>query len=317
MGKNKKKIIPIFFVTDDNYVPFLCVSLKSITMNASKEFNYKVHILNVGLSRKSKKDIKSVLTKNFDIEFNDVSKQIKSVCDNFNTKDLYSKTNYYKLLIPEIFNQYDKAIYLDTDTIVLNDISKLYNIDIGNNMVGAIADETVNSVPEFIEYVNNYLGIKESRYFNAGVLIMNLKVLREEHFEEKFISLLKNIKFTVAHDQDYLNVICKDKVYYLPNNWNKMPFECNKIPVEKINLVHFNLSFKPWHYDGVLYEEEFWKYAVLTDVLNDIFAIKNDFNDIKKLNDFACGEKLKQMAIEQAREANTFKNMIVSGQILI
>lgn len=317
--KNLKnqKTIPIFFVTDENYVPFLCVSLKSIVLNASKEYNYKIHILNTGLTNKSIKNIKSVLSDNFVIEFNDIKEQIKNICDKLHTRDYYSKATYYRLFIPNMFPEYDKILYLDSDITVLGDISKLYEFEIGNNMVGAVVDEAVNSVPEFIHYVNNFLGIKESCYFNAGVLLMNLKVLRDEKFEEKFLKLLKTIKFTVAQDQDYLNVLCKDRVFYLPNVWNKMPFKNNKILTEDIKLIHYNLTLKPWHYDGILYEEVFWKYAVLTDVINDIFLIKSDFSEINKLNDFACGERLKSMAKEQADNVCTFKYLLNKGKIVV
>lgn len=311
----QNKVIPIIFTVDDQYVPFMCVALKSIQINASKDYFYKIHIINTGLNNKSVREINKLKSSNFDIVFNNIKEELADLSNSFPTRDWYSVATYYRLFIADLFPMYDKAIYLDADITVLGDISKMFNLDIGDNYVGAVPDEAVSITPEFIDYVNNYLGIAESRYFNAGVLLLNLKKLREIDFKQKFINLISAIKFTVAQDQDYLNVICKDHVYYMPSSWNKMPLEETKEEVSSLMLVHYNLSFKPWHYDGILYEEEFWKYAVQTSLINQIFDIKTQFTLDKILNDQSAGNNLLIMAKEQANMDNTFKKLYLEGKI--
>lgn len=317
MTKTNKKIVPIFFATDDNYVPYLSVAINSLVSNASKNNVYKIHILYSKLSDASMSALSDFARPNITIEFNDVTEKLKTITNKLHTRDYYSKTTYYRLFIPNMFPEYDKALYLDGDIAILDDIANLYDYDLGNNMVGAVTDEAVSVVPEFINYVNNYLGIKESNYFNAGILSMNLDVLRKENFENKFINLIKQVKFTVAQDQDYLNVLCKDRVMYLPSVWNKMPIECNKQDVSELKLIHYNLSFKPWHYTGILYEEVFWKYAFELSIYNQIRDILDGYDDMMKLNDEVSGNNLKMMADNQANSEYTFKHMVLAGDVVL
>ena len=69
---------------------------------------------------------------------------------------------------------------------------------------------------------------------------------------------------TAAPDQDYLNILCRDRVIYLDEAWNKMPDFGNKIAEEDLHIVHYNMYRKPWHYEDVPYADLFWKYAEKT-----------------------------------------------------
>ena len=130
MNKGRKEI-PIFFSTDDNYVPFLTVALHSIVENASKEYDYKIIILNSELKEESVKQILAFENENFKVEFADVNKKIKDVAKNMTLglRDYYSNSIYYRIFIPSLFPDYDKALYLDADIIILDDVAKSYNFD--------------------------------------------------------------------------------------------------------------------------------------------------------------------------------------------
>lgn len=318
MNKSKNKtIIPIFFATDDNYIPFLCVSLKSLVKNSSINNQYKVFVLNTGLSENSLKRIKAFASSNIEINSVNIEDKIKDFSNKLHTRDYYSKSTYYRLFIPTMFPQYDKALYLDSDIVILSDIANLYNINIGKNMVGAVPDESVQIVPEFYKYVENFLGIERINYFNAGILVMNLNEMRNQNFEEKFLNMLMTIKFNVAQDQDYLNVICKDKVKYISFSWNKMPLKCNNVNIRDLNLIHYNLSFKPWHYDDILYQEEFWQNAREIGIEEEILNIRNNFTPEQKLKDIECGEHLKKLALEQSNLGSTFHKFTVKVTVSV
>ena len=88
------------------------------------------------------------------------------------------------------------------------------------------------------------------------ILSMNLKKLREIGFEDIFLKLISAVKFDVAQDQDYLNVICKGHVKFIDETWDQMPIPVD-VPRPKVPaLIHYNLSFKPWHVDNILYVEK-------------------------------------------------------------
>ena len=302
-----KPIIPIFFASDDNYVPFLAVTLQSLEQNANTDFHYDIKILNAdNISVENKMKILAEFEKDdFDIEFVDVTPFIETMSSKLHTRDYYSKSTYYRLLIPNMYPNYDKALYLDCDIAINNSISELFNIDIADNYVGAIPDQSVLYMSdEFKDYVENRVGVEKfNQYFNAGILVMNLKKLREINFEDKFIQLLTSVKFDVAQDQDYLNAICKGHVKFIDETWNSMPIPVDINRPQRPALVHYNLSFKPWHIDDLIYEEYFWNYARKTSYIETILNIKKSYSKQMQENTERVTKNLIVNAKNQAEDS--------------
>ena len=144
-----KNVIPIFFAVDDGYIPFLAVSLKSVIDNASEENEYKIKILYTNVSEKNMEKIKKYENKNVDIEFVNVKKQLEEIKGKLYTRNYFSNTTYYRLFIPEMYPEYKKAVYIDSDTVCLTDIANLYNIDIGDNLIAGTPDGAVQAIDIF------------------------------------------------------------------------------------------------------------------------------------------------------------------------
>lgn len=297
-----KSEIPIFFTVDDKYMPFLAVTLESIVDNISSENNYKIIVLyNTKIGEENKEKINKYKRENFEIEFVSLEESIEKISDKLYTRDYYSKSTYYRLLIPELYPQYAKAIYLDSDIVLLSDIANLYNIDLGTNLIGATPDEAVQNVKAFQEYVEKVIGVNDyNNYFNAGVLLMNLEELRKYRFQDKFLQLLETVKYTVAQDQDYLNRICKGRVKIIDGSWDKMPIGGTRLTEEELNLIHYNLVSKPWLFDGIAYEEYFWKYAEKTEFIDVIKDIKRNYSEEQKIKDMQTGDNLIALAQKEA-----------------
>ena len=98
---------------------------------------------------------------------------------------------YYRAFIARVFLQYDKGIYIDSDTILMADIGELFDIDLGDNIIAARVDPKVAMVPEFVDYVEKALGIPAKEYVNSGVLLMDLKKLRKIHYITQMTDLIK------------------------------------------------------------------------------------------------------------------------------
>ena len=191
-------------------------------------------------------------------------------------RDYYTISIFYRLFIASLYPEYKKAIYLDCDIVVPGDISKMYNIDTEGNIFGAITDDVIANNPDFCIYAREAIGVEAHRYFNSGVLLMDLDKYREEDILNKFIHLLTTYNFeTAAPDQDYLNALCKDKIKYLDKGWDLMPV--GDLYDGEIHLIHYNNFRKPWTYDDVPYGDVFWKYAVKTNFYEDILRVKNSF----------------------------------------
>ncbi len=264
----QQKVVRLFFTVDDNYIPYLSVTIASIVRHASKKYKYHLTILHDGLSSKSKKAIRKFQNnKNIFVWFYDVTLKVHSLSVKLDVRDYYTITTYYRLFLPDLFPFFNKGLYLDSDIVVRDDIAKLYFTDLGDNLVGAVPDASVQLYDEFINYVHKVIEMDHTKYFNAGVLLMNFKKLREFGLEKRVVNLLKRVTFKVAQDQDLLNYLCKDKALLLDKKWNVMPLGER---VSEPFLIHYNLMFKPWNLENIMYEEEFFKYAELAGVKNQI-----------------------------------------------
>ena len=230
--EKKSEVIPVFFAVDDGYIPFLAVALKSLIENSSEKNKYEIKVLYINVSKENMEKIKKYEKENIDIEFVNLNNQLEKIKNKLYTRNYFSNTTYFRLFIPELYPQYDKAVYLDSDTTILADVAELYNQDIGNNLIAGISDGAVQSIEIFQDYVEKVVGVSDyNNYFNAGIIVMNLKELREYKFQEKFLYLLEKIKFEVAQDQDYLNRLCKGRVKILDKAWNTMPVMGKKMEI--------------------------------------------------------------------------------------
>ena len=296
--KKAKELIPIFFATDDRYVPFLCVALNSLITNCSPKNDYKIHVLIDTLSEENKKILRDMQTDSVSVDFHSVTARLQGICKRLHIRDYYSKATYYRFFIPEMFPEYNRGVYLDCDIVITDDIAKLYHAPRGNNLVAAAHEEVMTDIDVFGQYSESVLGIPRNEYFNAGILTMNLSKMREEKIEEQFASLLGKRTYRVAQDQDYLNVICYRKATLLSTNWNKTPMPYanrNKIP----KIAHYKINFKPWRYDNIPYAELFWKYAENTHFYADLLEQKATYTAEEKLRDTLQYEGLVSLAISE------------------
>lgn len=304
--------IPIFFSCDDNYIPCLAVAIRSIIENASKSYTYNIHVLNTSISEKCRESILALMEDGFEISFIDVSKSVARLGKKLHLRDYYTASIYFRIFIPEMFPQYKKAIYLDSDIVVNADISTLFNTDISDCLVGAVEDQIVSATPEFVDYVDRFVGVKVPYYFNSGVLLMNLEAMRDCRLEKRFIDLMNEHHLdTVAPDQDYLNALCKGQVLYLDIGWNKMSF--NKDYDGVPHIVHYNMFLKPWHKEGVCYEELFWHYAKKTAFLAELTEFRATFSEEEMQKKLSGAAALLNTARTLTDSEPSFKSVLSSG----
>lgn len=303
-----ENIIPIFFATNDNYAPYLGVALKSMLENASKSYFYKTYVLMTDLSEDHRNRLSQVVAdyKNASIDFVDVAAECNKMGGMLHMRDYYSKETYYRFFISPLFPQYDKVIYLDSDIIVKGDIADMYNEDIGDNLLGSAVEEVVYISEELGAYSEMCLGVPWKDYLGAGILVINSKLFREEHVEEQFVNLLKDYKFTVAQDQDYLNVICLGRIHYLNLGWNKTAFVNPDFDDKDLQIIHYKMSWKPWLNDNVTYEDYFWKYADGSPFYDEIMKIKKSYTDEERARDDVAGKKLIETCLKDAYDSENY-----------
>ncbi len=303
---NDKITVPIFYACDDAFIKYTIVSLKSMIENASKDYLYDIHVLSTTATEEMKAKVLNLQNENFTVTFDDVSSYLESISEKLPIRDYYSKTTYYRLFIADMFPQLDKVIYIDSDTVVQGDISELYMTDIGDNLVGACHEQAMVQVDTYGTYVEKNIGIDRNKFFNAGLLLINTKLFREIRVLEKFIELLGVYNFIVTQDEDYLNVICKDRVFFLDQRWNTEMIGEIPYPAEEFKIIHYIMVSKPWHYSDCMYGDIFWKYAKMTEVYDDIKAVLENHTDEMKTRDKESADRLLATAIAETERYDTF-----------
>ncbi len=310
----KTKVIPVFFAADDKYVRFMAVTIKSLIKNSSDKNQYELYILNTDISAKNQERLKQYETRNCKLHFVDVTDELAKIEKKISLRDYYSSTTYYRVFIPDMFPQYKKVLYLDSDTVIRDDVANLYNYELLGKYIGAVRDQIVAQTDVFGDYVEKVLGISRGAYFNAGVVLINCDEFRRNHLLKQFVKLLNNYNFVVAQDQDYLNILCKDKVLWLDQRWNVQMGGVTPCEEDKAKLVHYNLALKPWHYEDCKMGRFFWEYAKETDFYDELRQVLSDFSDKDKEKDDYYGKHLLDLAVSEINNKMNYNNLYGDGE---
>lgn len=171
-----------------------------------------------------------------------------------------SLATYYRLFLTEILpDNIDKVIYLDGDILVVDKLVDLWKTDISAYALGAVPDSYTNK----IEHFNRLRYPQPLGYFNAGVLLINLKYWREHQVIHQFCDYVKRYPERLhCHDQDVLNVLFKEAKLELPFRYNILNEYCFALPYSLVSweydnqiqaaqthpaIIHFTCIPKPWY----------------------------------------------------------------------
>ncbi len=195
-------------------------------------------------------------------------------------------STYFRLLLEfYIPTNYDRILYLDSDTIIHGSIGNLFAIDLEGKIIGAVnhnfkKDDSVSHLKNrFIK-----LGLEEVNYFNAGVLIIDFKKWLNFGVWEKSLNILNRYTSLLEWwDQDILNIIFKENVTYISPKFNFIHF-CMKDLLnlkEEILIYHFAGPAKPWFYFSKVFAKEvYWIYYSNTLFIQAL-TFKRFFQNVK------------------------------------
>lgn len=167
-------------------------------------------------------------------------------------------TTYGRLLVAKYVKS-DCALYLDADLIISMDVLDLKDFEFEGNLLAAVFGSKVNWVLERSFFVTKLKWSPETDYFNAGVILFNLKIWREFNIEEKWKSLAEeHPNELLAVDQTILNTLCGGKFVHLPLSFNTPWYPGHEKPKYTQNaIIHFVGSPKPWDFTGQILHEGF------------------------------------------------------------
>ena len=201
---------------NDNYIYPTIVSINSVLKNSNKNKTTIVyHILcPEDLKRKNINKLKTLLfiyQTNLEIIFYNMGNLFSEF-----KRNRFSEVTFYRLLIP-IFIPIEKVIYFDSDVLVFEDIEKMYNLSFNNNYILGFLDFLSNGV--------DYLGLFSEKYINAGVLLLNLEMIRNEQKYYEILYMINNHKNLKNNDQTIINYIFYPKIGILPPKFGIFNFE--------------------------------------------------------------------------------------------
>jgi lipopolysaccharide biosynthesis glycosyltransferase len=207
-----KDTIPVVASSDDNYAAPLSVMFVSLLENTSSPELIHFFVIDGGISELKKSLLKAdAKTYGSQVTFLNVNNEAYA---SFPTKAHISAPAYYRISIPELFDaSVEKAIYLDCDLIIKQDIQTLWGFELEEYPVAAI--ENISSS------TYKASGLKQCDYFNSGVMLINLKAWRERGISEKVREFKKNHpELICTNDQCALNGVFKGQWKRLPLSWN-------------------------------------------------------------------------------------------------
>jgi lipopolysaccharide biosynthesis glycosyltransferase len=268
-SKNKNTIT-VVCATNDKYALSCAAMIKSLLVNHKGDENIDFYLFYKKLGKFNKEkllqSIESEKLKVYPIDLNKLPLNIANLLQKYK-----SHPGFYRLLIPYVLpEETDRAIYLDSDIIVQEDINMLWNTDFEDKIILAAQDAKEHTIG-WKYGIRNYkeLGLNPNlKYFNSGVLVMNLKKMRKENISKKVVDrIIKNNKFSTPYelggDQYGLNIVLVGRWGELDARWNQFPY----IPYDKEPyIVHYVTSNKPIYpyYQGN-FKDLFFEYVDMTE----------------------------------------------------
>lgn len=260
--------ITIVIVTDEHYVMMLAALLKSIEISHRSSEQIKIYVVEDGVRPESKRCIQETITSpRMQLRWialaDALPPGIKLPADHTSFPLIAYMRLFIGYFLPE---GTEKAIFLDVDMLVLTDISRLWNIDLGHHIMAAVQDPLLLTFSNHWGGVKNYkqLGFSaDTLYFNSGMLMINVQQWAKENIAQQVIDVVnQNKRFANYPDQYGLNLVLANRWLKLDNRWNY--FASGLLPDPYI--VHFTTR-KPFYRSynkNAAYQRLFYRYLAQT-----------------------------------------------------
>ena len=285
---------------NNHYAAYLGVMLRSLVDNAGRQNNYDIVVLHTDLSPSNQRKILSLtMAENISIRFLDVS---TLTCQHrFFVNSYFSMETYFRLFIPQIFQAYEKILYLDADIIIQSDVAELCRMELGCHLIAATRnistavhagrDNTIINGVVWKDYLRDTLMMGTGDvlgYFQAGVTLFNIARMLAEDTQTKLLTKAAADNHVLV-DQDVLNSVCYGRVHFFTQQWNLH----NNFNEEKNNLnyldplpaniredylaarrhpfiIHYAGPNKPWMSPSPEFHDIWWSFARRTPFYEEI-----------------------------------------------
>lgn len=300
-----KESVNVAFVATPDFAPYLATALASLMSHASPERLYDVMAISTGMAGCEVSKLEGLAERLTNISvrvFNacDVAIEPTKTIKELKANEHWAPCVYYRLFLPSIFGAYDRLISLDCDTIILDDLAKLFGTDLGGRAIGAVREfwGISSLLRNPAGSWARQLALKDpTGYFNSGTVVMDLARMRQAGHEAKCLEWLYGLGTPQVMDQDVLNHALEGDTAILDASWNSFApwaeslgkglgpddlpealyteyLESAKAP----KIIHYISTSKPWDLPHLPLADTWWKYADTTPYRDWL-----RFNALKKL----------------------------------
>lgn len=284
----------IALICDDLYAMPTAVTIRSIINQVSRSAKYNVYVCTFSLSEENISRLESlsceqcrVIVKHLDI--NDYQDKIKLISQ----RSHVTPSALIKFELPDIFPDLQRILYIDSDIIIKSSLDVLFDLDIKDYYLAASF--------ELWKHLDNlYYNLNWNKhtdfYFNSGVLLINLQLMREDEISNKLWYYKIHQAKTTLMDQESFNAVCGSKTFQLGIKWNFNPIFLNAKFIKIINriystsyktvediledaaIIHYvGKTDKPWVYESAnlrtywkkCYEDLGWQSVLTLEKLNN------------------------------------------------
>lgn len=272
--KNSDSIV-LVASADDNYAMPLAVMARSVLENLGSDRQMIFFVIDGGMKPHNKRKVEQSLdSKRCDVRWLQPPNQS---FEGIEVKRHVTATAFMRLLIPDLLsNEFQKVIYLDCDLVVKQDLSRLWDIEIEDNYLLAVQDY-------YVPYVSSPRGLAKyqelgipanCKYFNSGVLVINLEKWRSDKISPQVVEYLQNsAEYRYCNDQEGMNAVLAGKWGELDPRWNQLPkiyqytsWDDSSFSKEMYHnlinnpyIIHFATVPKPWSFHHNLSQEIYYK----------------------------------------------------------
>lgn len=276
--EDKKRIYHICYNVNDAFISIMGTSMISVLEN-NQDATVVFHIFTDGYSQENAKKIE------------EVAKKWRCTCiiyelnmepfHDFHIKvERFSRITYARLYMPKIVKEYtSRYIYLDADTMCVASLDKMWEMNLHGAPMGAVSERA-----SAVDYRAGYLHLKSGKYFNDGVMLVDIPCWEQQHITEKAFSYqCEPRKRFLGQSQDVLNLVFDGTNFFLPDDYNV--YDGGEYDRGHSVIIHWTGRRKPWQMVVSSFDEQWRKYNTLSPwpTITNIRPVKKpeNYHDFK------------------------------------
>lgn len=278
----ERKVIPVVFSTNDKYALYCYLAIYSLLKHADKNNYYDIRVFMVSLSQENIQFLEQLKNEYASVTCMNVLSYVKDA--DLRELSFFSVETFYRLFISQILAEYKKVVYLDSDMLVLHDITPLYDTDMNGHPIAAVHDV----VCAYLADHARELGLEMRNMFNAGVLVIDTEAYERQNIREAGLEALaadyrnERRKFIYV-DQDVLNTTVYNDVEFIDDRWNFQweftwrldgIYDGYREKYEQTSkdpwIIHYAGDRKPWVYPSLPFADYFWDMVLETGITKKV-----------------------------------------------